>query len=69
MNIAAAQKKIESGSIVMTKLPTLKIGVTLSAITVQKATRFVEEAPREIKKKQTRSRGEERTPETHAEFG
>src|SRR5476649_313381 len=35
-NIAPAQKKIESGSIVMKKLPMLKSGVTLSAITPQK---------------------------------
>jgi hypothetical protein len=33
---AAVQKKIESGSIVMTRLPTLKSGMAFSAITTQK---------------------------------
>ena len=32
---AAIQKKIESGSIVMTRLPMLKMGVTFTATTVQ----------------------------------
>jgi hypothetical protein len=36
VNMAAVQKKIESGSIVMTRLPTLKSGMALRAITTQK---------------------------------
>ena len=39
VNMAATQKKIESGSIVMTRLPTLKIGTALSAMTAQKPAR------------------------------
>ena len=34
--MAAVQKKMESGSIVMTKAPMLKIGVTFNPITTQK---------------------------------
>ena len=35
VNMAAVQKKIESGSIVMRRLPMLKIGTALSASTAQ----------------------------------
>jgi len=53
----------------MTNAPTLKIGVTLNAITVQSPTFLVEQTLSEIKKKQTRAGGEDRAPKTHAEFG
>src|SRR2546423_2410061 len=38
VNIAATQKKSDNASVVMTNAPTLKIGVTLNAITVQRPT-------------------------------
>ena len=39
VQIAAAQKKMESGSMVMMSPPTLKMGVTLMSTTVQNAMR------------------------------
>src|SRR2546426_6818146 len=38
VNVAAIQKKIDNASVVMTNAPTLKMGVTLNAIAVQKPT-------------------------------
>src|SRR4029077_8356639 len=38
LTIAAIQKKIDSASVVITNAPTLKMGVTLNAITVQSPT-------------------------------
>src|ERR1700730_2594363 len=38
LNIAANQKKIDNASVVITNAPTLKIGVTLKAITAQRPT-------------------------------